>query len=137
MRKFYFLLAFLLPFVLAACGGQPRYSDDPIIAMKQKWVEACGQMGQSVASALSLGKLGHLTEAEAQVMDRVDIVYREVCTADPAPLTDILKSVAIKTAVGELCPELVVIGEDMTLTIAQAATCAARKALLLQLEETK
>ena len=116
---------------LAACGGQ--YSTVPDIAMKQKWVESCGQMGQGIQTALSLGQAGHLTEDEALVMDRVDIVYREVCTGDPAPLTDILTGVAVQAAVGALCPGIV-ITEDLVLTIAQAATCAARQALLLQLE---
>ena len=128
--KFIVLVAALF---LASCAGQ--YSEDPAIAMQQHWVEACGQMGQGVQTATELGVAGHLTEAEAQVIDRVDIVYRSVCTSDPAPLTDVLTDAAVKAAVGGLCPSLV-IGDDWTLTLAGAAACAARRVLLLQLEES-
>ena len=125
-RLFVFTVLFL-----AACGGQ--YSEDENIAMKQHWAEACGQMQAGVQTATQLGLAGHLTEAEAQVIDRVDIIYREVCTGPAVPLTDALVDVAVKAAVGELCPSLV-LHEDVLMTVAEAALCAARTVLLMQLE---
>lgn len=124
----------LVPFLaVLALAGCPAYSTNPDIAMKQKWLESCGQMKQSILTGLELGTAGHLRESEAQVLDRVNVVYVSVCSAEPAQMTDILKTVAVKAAVGELCPELV-ISDDVVVTAAEAAACAARKALLLQLE---
>lgn len=119
---------------LSACTGQ--YSEDPVIAQTQKWAESCGQMKQGILTALQLGQAGHLSETEAQVIDRVNIIYRAICTGPPADMAESLKAVAVKAAVGELCPELVVTGDDVIITVTQAAACAARKALVVQLEKS-
>ena len=128
-------LALATVLFLAACGGPERYSEDPDIAMKQKWVVACGQMKQGVVTALTLGKAGALSESELQTMDRVKLIYVTTCTADPAPLGSALTGTAVLLAVGELCPELIV-HEDFRITIAMASVCAARQALLKQLEKS-
>lgn len=112
-------------------GGGAKYSDDPTIAMKQMHVERCSQMRQFMNTAYSLRTT--LTEDEKQIVDMVDAVYRPVCEGEPLPPTDALTNAGALAAIAVLCPELEA-SDDAIVTISQAASCAARKALLLQLE---
>jgi hypothetical protein len=89
---------------LSGCPGQ--VSDNPEIALKQEWSAACSQLKTGVLTALMLGQAGKLTEAEAQVIDKVNVVYVETCAAEPVALTEALQNALVIAAVGELCPEL-------------------------------
>lgn len=133
MRRW--LLSLLLG-VLAGCGTT-EYSDDPEIALAQKHAAACQQIDQSIVTAIALGKAGQLTEDEASVIDRIVAIYEPVCTGEPKPIEETLQDAGAKVAVAELCPELVAVDpSDALITISQAAQCAARKALILQLQQS-
>lgn len=117
----------------SGCGAMgAKYSEDPNIAMKQVFVAQCQQMRQFMNTAYQLRAA--LKEGEKVVVDKIDAIYRPICEGEPLPLTDALKDAAAKLAAQELCPELEVMGGDVIITIAQAATCAARKALIMNLE---
>lgn len=136
MRALKALAAGLIAALIAGCG-QMQYSADPEKAQAQKWAQACAQMGQSIQTAIMLYQSGNLTPAEVAVVDRIDRIYRPVCTGDPGPLDELLKDTAARIAVSELCPELGTgPSDEILVTVTQAAACAARQALLLQLEDS-
>jgi len=127
------LLAGLTAGIILLAGCPQNVSNDPNIAMAQEWAATCGQLKAGVETATALNNAGTLTEAEALVMDKVVVIYVRICTTDPQPVASIVKDVAVKLAVGELCPELK-LGDDLAVTIATATLCAARQYLILQLE---
>lgn len=126
-------LASVIAALVMVVGCPANVSDDPYIAMTQEWAATCGQLKQGVQTATSLNLIGALSETEASIMDKVNVVYVGVCSVDPQPVASILTDIAVKAAVGELCPELK-LGDDLAVTIATATVCAARQYLLLQLE---
>lgn len=135
--KFMPLFILVLFLCLSGCtttGSQ--YSSDPVIAQSQKWASACRQIGQSVITATQLARLGHLSQAEEEVMGRVVRIYHPICIGEPADLSQVITDEIVKEAVAQLCPEMAGQGIDqMSVTITQAAACAAREALLLELED--
>ncbi len=131
MRYLLFVAVISAALFFAGCARQ--YSEDPEIRQIQVWAEACGQMGSTVRTAILLNNAGALEESKAEVVDLVVKVYRPVCTGEPGPLNTVLVDASVKAAVEELCPGLSLEG-DRFITVLEAATCAARRALLLQLE---
>ena len=131
-QPLYKLIASALLVILVGCAPI-QYSEDPLIKQTQQWAIACNQVGQTIVTATMLRNDGHLTQLEIDSVDLIDRVYRPVCTGDPGPLGEIVRDALVEAAVADLCPELVV-SDDAAITILQAAACASRKALLLQLE---
>lgn len=117
---------------LAGCANL-QYSEDPRIAEIQKWAQACGQMGQAIQTALFLGEAEQLTENEAKGIDKLDRVFRPVCTGDPGPLKELFQDSAVRVAVADYCPGLIV-GDNLTVTATQLATCIARDELVKQFQ---
>ena len=136
--KFLFVWAFVIPLLVAVvitAGCALPKSPDPEIAVAQDWAGMCAQMDQGIQTGLSLGKAGVLDDTEKEVINEVRNVYEPICTGAPMPLGDTVKNIAVSAAVSRLCPELKTVSEDLVLTISQAATCAARKALTIYILE--
>lgn len=120
--------------VMFLAGCPAAVSDDPEIALAQTHAGRCAQMDQGIQTGLMLAKADVLSQAEIDVVHNVRLVYEPICTGEPMALDDTLKNAAAIAAIGRLCPELEV-GDDVIVTIAQATTCAARKALTIYLLE--
>lgn len=126
--------ALILVVFLAGCASA-QYSPDPRIAEIQKWSQACKSMGQAISTATFLGKAGTLTEPEAVTIDKLDAIYRPVCSGDPGPMNLLLLDATIRAAVDDLCPSLIIIAEaHLTITATQIAICVAQNKLIENLQ---
>jgi len=116
---------------LSACAA--LYSADPAIAAKQQWATACSSTGAVIESATTLYKAGLLSASEADVIDKIDALYRPVCTEDPPPPGSSIQNAAAIAAFKALCPERVpTFVDDWKFTALEGALCASERALLAE-----
>jgi hypothetical protein len=118
---------------LSACVAGAGFSSDPMLAAKQQWIAGCKTADANIRTATVLYKAGQLSESAADAMDDVVDLYEVVCTVDPPDPGVPIASLAIKVLAGKVCPSLVPSNvDDWTLTLAEAASCAAEGALLAE-----
>jgi hypothetical protein len=128
------MVAVVTAFLVTGCTE--RYSQDPEIALAQKWADGCHVTDRALRTGLTLGMTGNLSEPQLHVLDNLATVYEAACTTPPI-LGEDVASLAVRVAMEALCPgQTVHDPTDLVITALDAATCASAAALVF-LEENE